>query len=80
MASDPSDDKTQREFALACPIPRSDYPNILLGHGGGGKLTWSLIAKIFAPAFANPLLDAMHDGAVLELGAQRIAYSGHGYV
>jgi hydrogenase expression/formation protein HypE len=76
VASNSSNDK--KELALACPIPH--YPNIVLGHGGGGKLTQSLIDKIFAPVFANPLLDVMHDGAVFEMGTQRLAYTTDSYV
>ncbi|MCL4506090.1 MAG: hydrogenase expression/formation protein HypE [Chloroflexi bacterium] len=52
---------------LSCPIPISDYPNVLLAHGGGGKLTNQLIAKMFLPAFDNPALQAQHDGAVFRL-------------
>src|SRR5690349_20593177 len=26
------------ELALACPFPIQNYPNVLLAHGGGGKL------------------------------------------
>jgi hydrogenase expression/formation protein HypE len=52
---------------LQCPIPISDYPHVLLAHGGGGRLTQMLIERMLQPAFDNPGLDALHDGAVLEL-------------
>jgi len=80
MVSDPSDDEKRKELAFACPIPPNDRSRILLGHGGGGKLTQSLIDTIFTPAFANPFLDARHDGAVLELGGHRVAFTTDSYV
>jgi hydrogenase expression/formation protein HypE len=68
------------QFILSCPIPISDYPNVLLAHGGGGKLTNQLIAKMFVPAFSNSALDAQHDGAVFKLGDTRLAFSTDSYV
>ena len=55
-------------FSLQCPIPITEYPTITLAHGGGGRLTQMLIERMFAPAFANPALQPLHDGAVLDLG------------
>jgi hydrogenase expression/formation protein HypE len=54
-------------FAIQCPIPITEYPTITLAHGGGGRLTQMLIERLFAPAFANPALQTLHDGAVLPL-------------
>jgi len=34
-----SDDLGEKLLALSCPVPVSDYPTILLGHGGGGRLS-----------------------------------------
>lgn len=55
------------DFNLVCPIPISEYPAITLAHGGGGRLTQMLIERMLRPAFANPALDALHDGAILSL-------------
>jgi len=63
-----------------CPIPISDYPNILLAHGGGGKLMQQLIDKIFLPAFDNPTLQTRHDGALLNLSNSRLAFTTDSYV
>ena len=52
---------------MQCPLPISEYPTITLAHGGGGRLTQMLVERMFLPAFANPALDALHDGAVLAL-------------
>ncbi|MCX6030121.1 MAG: hydrogenase expression/formation protein HypE [Chloroflexi bacterium] len=75
-------------FGLQCPIPITEYPTITLAHGGGGRLTQMLIERMFAPAFANPALQTLHDGAVLPLdsairnpqSAIRLAFSTDSYV
>jgi len=69
-----------RDFTPSCPIPISEYPHILLAHGGGGKLTRQLIDKIFVPSFQNPILDELHDGAILDLDGQRVAFTTDSYV
>lgn len=68
------------EFAWACPIPRSDYPQVLLAHGGGGRLMSQLIDRIFVPAFDNPYLRQRHDGAVIPVKGVRLAFSTDSYV
>ncbi|MBN1212887.1 MAG: hydrogenase expression/formation protein HypE [candidate division Zixibacteria bacterium] len=65
---------------LNCPVPISDYPRILLAHGGGGKLMHQLIDRIFATAFKNPYLETRHDGAVLETGSDKIVLTTDSYV
>jgi hydrogenase expression/formation protein HypE len=64
----------------ACPIPISDYPQILLAHGGGGKLMHRLIEDVFVPAFDNGLLGERHDGAVFGVGNARLAFTTDSYV
>jgi hydrogenase expression/formation protein HypE len=68
------------DFALSCPIPISDYPHVLLAHGGGGTLMHQLIERMFVPAFRNPLLEARHDGAVLAAEDARLAFTTDAYV
>jgi hydrogenase expression/formation protein HypE len=58
-----------------CPVPINEYPTVLMAHGGGGRLTNMLVERMFAPAFANPALDTLHDGAVLEVGEKRLAFA-----
>lgn len=70
----------QREFTPECPLPVKEYPNILLAHGGGGKLTHDLIGKLFVQAFKNPILETLHDGAVLSLNGARLAFTTDSYV
>jgi len=66
--------------SLACPIPINDYPTITLAHGGGGRLTQMLIERMMLPAFANPQLASLHDGALLEVNGARLAFSTDSYV
>ncbi len=68
------------EMTLQCPIPISQYPQVMLAHGGGGKLMHQLIERMIAPAFSNPLLDARHDGAVIEMPHDRLAFTTDSYV
>ena len=63
-----------------CPIPIAQYPHVLMAHGGGGKLTQQLIEKIFLPLFDNPHLESRHDGAVLDVGSSRLAFTTDSYV
>ncbi len=56
---------------LACPSPLLHQDRIVLGHGSGGRLTAGLIERLFYPLFANPVLMAADDAAVLPLSALR---------
>jgi hydrogenase expression/formation protein HypE len=46
---------------------------ITLSHGSGGKATHNLIEGVFAPAFANPLLDRMDDSATFWIDDVRLS-------
>lgn len=72
--------KAQMQFSPVCPIPISEYPQILLAHGGGGKLMHDLIESMFVPAFSNSLLGERHDGAVFDVGPARLAFTTDSYV
>ena len=67
-------------FTAACPVPLTQYPHVLMAHGGGGKMMQQLIAKMFLTAFTNPLLDTQHDAAVVELPGRKIAFTTDSYV
>ncbi len=64
----------------ACPMPLRDQPNIVMGHGGGGKLSAELVEHLFLPAFSNQALDGLGDAAVLDIPANRIAMSTDSFV
>ena len=65
---------------LSCPIPITDYKQVLLAHGGGGTLTHRLIQSMFASQFSNDLLNPLHDGAMFSINGSRIAFSTDSYV
>jgi len=65
---------------LSCPLPLPAAERILLAHGGGGRLTNQLIEDIFLPAFANPALQARHDGAELAISGSRLTMTTDTYV
>jgi hydrogenase expression/formation protein HypE len=69
---------TDLDFTLSCPIPIAQYPQVLLAHGGGGRLMHNLIANMFAPTFDH--LEAQHDGATLQLGDLKLAFTTDSYV
>jgi hydrogenase expression/formation protein HypE len=68
------------ELFTVCPLPITDYKEIVLGHGSGGKLSQQLIQKIVLPQFRNQLLEPLHDGAVFSLNGARLAFSTDSYV
>jgi hydrogenase expression/formation protein HypE len=65
---------------LSCPLPITDYKQILLAHGGGGTLTQQLVQKMFLSQFQNSYLEPLHDGAVITIGGARFAFSTDSYV
>lgn len=67
-------------MTAACPIPISQYPQVMLAHGGGGKLMHQLIEHMFVPAFGNPLLANRHDGAVFGVTDGKMAFTTDSYV
>ena len=71
---------TTPTFPASCPLPIADYPQILLAHGGGGKLMHQLIGKLFVPAFRNSLLEAQLDASVFDIAGQRLAFTTDSYV
>ena len=68
----------------SCPLPLRDQPNIVMGHGGGGRLSAELIEHLFLPAFAGTeheaALKQLGDSAVLDMAGGRIAMSTDSYV
>jgi hydrogenase expression/formation protein HypE len=63
----------------SCPAP-SRHEQVLVAHGGGGRLTHRLLESVFLKAFPSPLLHAGHDGAVIEAGGARLAFTTDAYV
>ncbi len=70
----------EREPKLECPLPLREYPQVLLAHGGGGRLMHKLIDG-FLEAFRSSKLEEHHDGAVLPLpDGTRLAFTTDSYV
>jgi hydrogenase expression/formation protein HypE len=75
------------EFRPSCPAPLSGPTTIQMAHGGGGRVMRSLIEELFLPAFRPPgeAQDASgrrpaHDSAVIEVGAERLAFTTDTFV
>ncbi len=49
---------------LSCPTPLPHRDRIVMGHGGGGRLTAELIRELFYPLLENPTLLAADDAAL----------------
>jgi len=65
---------------LACPVPLPAGGRILLAHGGGGRLTRELVERLFVPAFRNDALAALHDAAVFDTPAAKLAFTTDSFV
>jgi len=69
-----------------CPLPKSRYDQVLLGHGSGGLLTAELIQRVFVPGFGNDVLAALEDQATVSLAGNnghkgaRIAFTTDSFV
>ena len=64
----------------SCPLPLADYPEIVMGHGGGGKLGNELVEHLFLPAFRNAALENLGDAAVFDLAGGKLAMSTDSFV
>lgn len=83
MSSAPDTDHPDLEN-WSCPLPLRDQPAIVMGHGGGGRLSSELIEHLFIPAFLGTAhadaLQQLGDAAVFDLGGARLAFSTDSYV
>ncbi len=52
---------------------------ILLDHGSGGRIAHRLLRDLLLPAFDNPALAELNDGAILEVEGSRLAFSTDSY-
>ena len=64
----------------ACPLPLRQYPRVVMGHGGGGRLMKRLIEDLFMTAFGTSAKEA-HDATVLPgTEGERLAMTTDSYV
>jgi len=71
---------SEKSPEFCCPVPIDGYDRIMMAHGGGGRLMHRLIEGLFLPLFNSPYLSARHDGAILEFGARKLAFTTDSYV
>ena len=62
-------------FSANCPLPLGNQDHVTLAHGGGGRMMHNLLERIVIPAFGNQPLASRHDGAVLDVGKGRLAFT-----
>jgi hydrogenase expression/formation protein HypE len=65
---------------LSCPTPLDHRDIVELPHAGGGRKTARLIETLFAPAFRNPHLEPLGDGAIVTVGSERLAFTTDTFV
>lgn len=56
------------------------HSSIQLDHGSGGKISHAMISDMILPRFDNPVLAKLDDGALLDMGGVRLAFSTDSYV
>ena len=71
---------TDSLLTASCPLPITNYKQIVLAHGSGGKLSHQLIEKMVLPQFRNELLEPLHDGAIFSVNGERVAFSTDSFV
>ena len=76
--AEPSDAANPADWS--CPLPIGQREQVVLGHGGGGRLSAELLADVFLPALANPLLGQLADSTVVTVGGERLALSTDSFV
>ncbi len=67
------------DLELNCPLPLQ-YEQIVMAHGGGGRLMQQLLDSIIQPVFSNPILNQKHDSAVVNINGSKIAFTTDSYV
>jgi hydrogenase expression/formation protein HypE len=63
---------------MLCPVPLSQYPEVTLAHGAGGRLMNELIASMFRSTFGMP--EPAHDAALLPASPGQLALTTDSYV
>ena len=67
---------------FTCPLPLRSYPQIVMGHGSGGRMSADLVRHLFLPLFDNAALNRLDDQAVLDvpLDGGRLAFTTDSFV
>jgi len=80
MSASKADEQEKLGPFGSCPLPIFDHPQIVLGHGSGGKLSADLIEKVFVSRFRNPTLEKMDDQAVIDISGAKLAFTTDSFV
>ncbi len=67
------------DLELNCPLPLQ-YEQIVMAHGGGGRLMQQLLESIIQPVFNNRILNQKHDSAVVNINGSKLAFTTDSYV
>ena len=67
------------ELELTCPTPLQ-YEQIVMAHGGGGRLMQQLLDNLIRPIFSNPYLNQNHDSTLVTINGSKIAFTTDSYV
>lgn len=67
------------DLELSCPL-LLEYGQIVMAHGGGGRLMQQLLDDLVRPVFNNPLLDQQQDSAVICVNGIKLAFTTDSYV
>ncbi|HNC41929.1 MAG TPA: hypothetical protein PK522_09105, partial [Nitrosomonas sp.] len=62
---------------MACPLPITTHPKVLMAHGGGGRLMNQLIDTIFRAIFTEV---QPHDGAVMAFPQDKLVMTTDSFV
>lgn len=68
------------KFQLQCPVLLNDGERVQLAHGGGGRRMHELLEGLLLPSFNSEQLLERHDGATLQIGGTRLAFTTDSYV
>ena len=52
---------------------------VTLAHGAGGKVSQELMEQVILPAYGNPVLNTLHDGALVKMSGE-VAFTTDSYV
>lgn len=64
----------------SCPVPIGHRDRVVLGHGGGGRLTADLVRTVFLPALGGPDAARLADAAVLDVAGVALAFTTDAFV
>lgn len=67
------------DLELNCPLPLQ-YDQIVMAHGGGGRMMQQLLDSVIQPIFNNAILSQKQDSAVLTINGSKLAFTTDSYV